>query len=74
MAKEITESQHAQGDGHAAGPTAGHGDQATPGAPLRSYLRSGGSFAAASEGDLAAKVCYTYRISIFECKDIEHGA
>ncbi|KAK9905656.1 hypothetical protein WJX75_003995 [Coccomyxa subellipsoidea] len=61
MAKEITESQHAQGDGHAAGPTAGHGDQATPGAPLRSYLRSGGSFAAASEGDLAAKMRVTHR-------------
>ena len=58
MAKEITESQHAQADGHTAGPTAGHGDLATRGAPLRSYLRSGGSFAAASEGDLAAKVCH----------------
>lgn len=51
MAREITESH--QADTHTAGPTAAHGDLATPGAPLRHY--SGGQ-GRASEENLARKV------------------
>ncbi len=59
MAKDITESH--QADGHTAPPATGNGDLATPSAPLRHYARSrgeGSSLAAASDGNLAAKVCH----------------
>ena len=53
MAREITESH--QADTHTAGPTAAHGDLATPGAPLRHYMGGQGR---ASEENLAKKVCH----------------
>lgn len=56
MAREITEAHHAQGDAHT-GPSPGQGDMATPGAPLRLYMRQKGTPATdASAEDLATKV------------------
>ncbi|BDA47382.1 probable phosphoenolpyruvate carboxylase [Coccomyxa sp. Obi] len=56
MAREITESH--QADTHTAGPTAAHGDLATPGAPIRHYMGGQGR---ASEENLAKKMQVTHR-------------